>query len=112
MSRIEFANEDFGEAGFCGRSGRAVTPTLRIVNGESRLVEIAFPLKAGLFHKFLIVRIVRNGGQLAAGVESPNPLQVHIKKAICARKQAGSFGRSVLAECNDERDRCHNQQDS
>ena len=71
---VELADEDFGETRLGSRAGSAAAPTLRIVDGEGGLVEIALELKAGLFDKFLVFGLAGNRRQLAGGVEGPNPL--------------------------------------
>src|SRR5208282_2964752 len=107
---IDLADEDLGEARLRGRSGSSTSPTLRIVDGESRLVQIALELKAGLLDELLVFRIAGNRRQLAGGVEGANPLQIDVEETVRAREQASRFGRSVLAQGHDQRDGGHNQQ--
>src|SRR5229473_223300 len=71
---IEGADEDLGETRLCGRSSGSTSPSLRIVDGESGLVQIALELKARFLNKLLVFGLARDLRQLGGGVECPNPL--------------------------------------
>jgi hypothetical protein len=88
----------------------SASPTLRIVDGERGLVEIALELKSGLLDKLLVFRLARNRRQLAGGVEGANPFQVDVEETVGAGEQAGGFRRSLLAQEHDQRDAGCDQQ--
>jgi hypothetical protein len=47
---------------------------------------------------------------MSAYIGAAHPLQVYVEEAIGAGQQTGSFGRRVLAQLHDNRDRCNKQQ--
>ncbi len=98
---VDPADEDLREAWLGSRSRRPVPPTLRIVNSEGGLVQIALELKAGLFDKLLVFGLAGNRRQLAGGVECPNPLQIDVEETVRAREQAGRFRWCLLAQGHD-----------
>ena len=105
---VDLADEDFGEARFRGGTSSAA-PTLRIVDGEGGLVEIAFELKASLVDEFLVFGLAGNRRQLAGGIESSNPLEINIEETIRAREKASGLRRGVLAQSHDQSNGGDNQ---
>src|SRR6267143_5586253 len=73
------------EARFWRRSRSPVAPTLRIVDGEGGLVQIALELKTRLLNKLLVSGLAGNRRQLAGGVEFTNPLQIDVEETVRAR---------------------------
>src|ERR1700739_980600 len=80
--------------------------------GEGGFVQIAFELEARLLDKRLILRLPGDWRQLASGVEGSNPFQVDVQESVGAGEQAGRFGRSVLAQGDDQRHGRSNHQNS
>ena len=106
---VEFADENFGEARLGGGSGGAIAPSLRIVNGEGSLIEVALELKAGFIHELLVLRRARDRGQLGRRIEGADPLEIDVKKAVCAGKKPCGLGRRVFAQCDKKGDGSRNQ---
>ena len=64
---------------------------------EGGLVQIALELKAGLLDELLVLGIMGNGGKLANGLQSSQPFQIYVEKAICPRQKSSGLRRCTPA---------------
>ena len=74
------------------------------MDGEGRLIQVAFELKAGGLDELFVFRFVGNVGHLARDVGAANPLQIGVKITVRAGQQAGRLRRGVLAQYDGQSD--------
>src|SRR5277367_847935 len=82
---VNLADKNLRETRLWSRSGGAASPTLRVVNRESGLIEVALELKTGFFDKLLVLGLARNRWKLAGSVECAYPLQIDVKEPVGSR---------------------------
>ena len=68
------------------------------MDGESRLIQVAFKLEPGGLDELLVFRFMGYVGQLAGDIGAAHPFQIDVKIAVRAGKQAGRFRRGMLAQ--------------